>query len=239
MAVCVVLLAIGAGTGSCFAGSLSVKLVDATGASIPGMFVFLQSESDASRRSRGWTDNDGAYKFLDLPAGNFRLEVISTTFSNKSIRVVELPAEEDRVLSSIELQVGLFSGCDSQMLHLQDGSILASTADTGDLAGTFVNKKDKPIANVVVELSCGDDQICGQARTNSKGEFLFRGLKPGYYSVIAKGARHYPLTKAGFVVRAGLRLTYGSIELESCVRGDCDPAHKPKDLKFLGPICED
>ncbi|MGC4051082.1 MAG: carboxypeptidase-like regulatory domain-containing protein [Paludibaculum sp.] len=182
-------------------------MVDATGAPIPGVFVFLQSESDAIRRSRGLTDNDGAFKFLDLPAGNFRLEVISTTFSNKSIRVVNLPAEEARVLAPIELQVGLFSGCDSHLLHLQDGSILASTADTGDLAGAFVNKKDKPIANVVVELSCKGGQICGLARTNANGEFLFRGLKPGYYSVIAKGARHYSLTKEGFVARAGLRLT--------------------------------
>lgn len=239
MTICVVLLAIGAGTGSCFAGSLTIKLVDATGAPIPGMLVFLQSESDASRRSPGWTDDDGAYKFLDLPAGNFRLEVISTTFSNKSIRVVELPAGEDIVPSPIELQVGLFSGCGSQMLHLQDGSLLASTADTGDLAGAFVNIKDKPIANVVVALSCGHEQICGQARTNSKGEFLFRGLKPGYYSVTVKAARHYPLTREGFIVRAGLQLTYGPVQLESCLRGDCDPAHKPKDLKFLGPICED
>ncbi|QOY87396.1 carboxypeptidase-like regulatory domain-containing protein [Paludibaculum fermentans] len=160
-------------------------------------------------------------------------------FRDRPIRALHISAEEERALAPLELEAGLSAGCDALSLDLRDGILLAAGTEAGALAGAVVNRKDKPIANVAVELSCEEDRICGQTRTNAKGEFLFRGLKPGHYSVIAKGARHYSLTKEGFVVRAGLRLVYGSIELESCGWGDCNPAHRRKDPKFLGQICED
>lgn len=239
MAACVVLLAAGAGTGSCFAGSLAISLIDSSGASIAGAIVLLQSESDSSRRYLGRTSGVGTCQFLNLPEDTYRLDTITSLFRDRSIRALHISAVEERVLAPLTLEVGFFAGCVTRSLDLQDGILLAANSDTGDLAGAFVNRKDKPIPSVTIKLSCEEDQICGETRTNAKGEFLFRGLKPGHYSVIAKGSRHYPLTKEGFEVRAGLRLIYGPVQLESCRWGDCNPAHRHRDPKFLGPVCED
>lgn len=85
------------------AESIHGEISDSTGAKAPGVSVKLtEAASNAERSST--TGGDGAFRFDNLPAGQYRLSVEKSGFSTLS-RALEVPADAKQPLSLV-LEVG-------------------------------------------------------------------------------------------------------------------------------------
>lgn len=75
-------------------GSIRGTATDATGAAIPGSTVLLQSLDQGASQS-SVTDTTGAFAFLNLKPGHYRLQVEHTGFSLSTVNAILLDARQD------------------------------------------------------------------------------------------------------------------------------------------------
>ena len=77
-------------------------------------------------------------------------------------------------------------------------------------------------------MLCGKPTACGIAKTDVNGEFIFRSLSPGTFSMRVRLRGFYPVEQFDLAVRQGQRLVYMPVYLERCRRGNCGPKLRPK-----------
>ncbi len=177
-------------------------------------------------------DAEGVYLFADLRADQYTLKLSSPGFLSLTIKSISVVDGENKSIPPLELTVSA-SGCDGS--HLVDNvRLLSPGARVGSLGGTVkldlgpMLGNTPPVARAKVELICGRSTICGVAKTNSKGEFLFENLRPGQVTLRVNRVNFYPLQESGFKVQEGLELIYYPIYIERCFHGNCDPKLRPK-----------
>src|SRR5262249_37764515 len=90
----------------------------------------------------------------------------------------------------------------------------ARAQDTGTISGTVVDTSDQVLPGATLTLT---DEATGAVRTmtsNERGEFAFRALQPGSYTIAAElqGFRKYE--RRANVLNASSRLELGNVKLE-------------------------
>lgn len=151
-----------------FAGGISGQVVDAeTGDPIAGAVVVAKSTDDVGRAQ---TNERGVYRISDLEPGNYNVAAKARGYPvNRYPRPVPVRANE------------MTEGIDFRLAGKRSGH--------GAISGRVVDRRtDEPIRGAMVVAVDGGARY--KARTDGRGRYLLRGLKPGRYNVIA-GARGY------------------------------------------------
>ena len=108
------------------------------------------------------TDSSGSYRLTGLGDGEYRGEFTHDGFQDSSPGAPFVKAIGD-VSARIDARLDPF----------------------GSLSGRVVDEDGQPARKIAVEVSPGG----GSAVTDDNGEFVFRGLRPGAYTVVAKPDR--------------------------------------------------
>ena len=146
------------------------------------------------------TDADGNYSFVDLPAGDYIVEVESPTdhiftFTDQGIDD-EVDSDTDRATGQTQ-PITLVEGedianVDSGLVAVADPATISGTAWSETSLNGIRETPDTLLEGVTVNLlSAGpdgifgtpDDAILDTSVTNANGEYIFRDLPPGNYTV--------------------------------------------------------
>jgi hypothetical protein len=85
-----------------------------------------------------------------------------------------------------------------------------------------------PLSGSEVTLSSNRGDAIHTTQTDSNGQFEFKDLTPGYFSLQFAHAGFYPLTELWYKIGGGLESNYWPVYMERCLRGNCDPKLRPK-----------
>jgi hypothetical protein len=216
-------------------GSLTGKVQDLTGAAIAQAWAELTSGNPPAVVSKTQADTFGVYRFTGLPAREYTLKLLSPGFQSLSVKSIQILDSERHSLPPIELEIGV-CGFHATLDYLNElpqggaGSMVGSVRlDKGPTA-----RNNPPIADATVSLICGNSAVCGTTKTASNGEFIFRSIPPGAFSVRVQHAGFYTLEESSYVVQAGFEAMYRSTYMERCALGNCDPRRRPQKLA----LCE-
>jgi hypothetical protein len=92
--------------------------------------------------------------------------------------------------------------------------IPASAQDTGTISGTVVDSSDQVLPGATITLT---NEATGAVRTltsNERGEFAFRALQPGSYTVVAELQGFRKFEQRANVLNASSRLELGNVKLD-------------------------
>ena len=222
--------------------SLTGEVTDITRALVPGTNVELQSVQASAKSYGTKTDGYGIYRFLGLPADEYTLKLVQKGFTPLTVKSIHLSAGEQRWMPPLELEVAINGHCSGHALDYL--RFLPAGGRVGNLGGSVwldqglivstgpvlvtPQAGQDALAGFDISLICGGGIVCGVTKTDSRGEFMFKNLSPGIFSVRVSRAGFYPLEEPGYKVKEGLDLIYYSIPIERCPLGDCDPALRPK-----------
>ena len=235
-ALCSVLIGVCLLTLPCLAqdgtARLTGKVTDITGAAVSGTLVELRSESAPERGYRTAAASTGGYDFSGLTRGDYTLKLFKPGFKTLTAKSIHILDDEQKSLPTLQIEVVSFGCGDHAMLDyirfvpLGDhiGNLGGSVRlDKGPMVG-----KSPPIAGADVTLICGTGKVCGETKTDSNGEFMFKARPPGDVSLRVNRVGFYPLNKSGYKIVEGLESIYWSIPIERCSLGNCDPMLRPK-----------
>ncbi|HUV61414.1 MAG TPA: carboxypeptidase regulatory-like domain-containing protein [Thermoplasmata archaeon] len=169
-------------------GTIAGTVVTQAGLPIGGASIDIFSPSDDDTvLDSAETVANGTFEFLEMDAGEYRLEISAYGFSDKTVYVL-LNAGEIKDIGEIELVSDNPVGYVTGILHDTDGS---------------------GISGVTVEVrASGSDTVLGEDETDSLGEFLIDGLEDGDYNLtfILDGTviGHADVTVVDFVGDAGI-----------------------------------
>ena len=90
-------------------GTLTGRIVDAQGASIPGALVTVTEEATGAVRTTT-SDVEGGFRLSGLPAGRYTVEVTLGGFAPLKVTEVPLAPAEVRGLENLQLKVGQLDG---------------------------------------------------------------------------------------------------------------------------------
>jgi len=202
------------------AASLTGTVVDETSASIARAALELDS---GANKYQVLADDTGAYKFSNLPVGEYTLKVGSPGFKSRMVKSIRLTDREPNRLLNIPLDVG-HEACGQSLLL--DRMLLSPGETFGSLAGSVA----PPRAGVEVTLICRTFTACKSTKTDFRGRFIFEMLSPGVYGLNYHRAGFYPENATGYEysVIAGWKSVYSSIRLEWCSHRNCDPKLRPQ-----------
>jgi hypothetical protein len=208
--------------------SLTGRAQDPAGAIIPGAVAELESERAPIRRFRTVTDGVGVYSFSGVPAGEYDLKLSRPGFNPLTVKSTLVLDGEHRTMPTLHLDVSLPCG-GTLRDHIR---FLPPEDHAGNLGGTvrFDEGREQtiPISGATVTLMCPTGKTCGEAKTDSDGAFLFKGLPPGEFSVRVTKAGFYPQDAWPYTVEEGIESVYWPIYLERCHLGNCNPKLRPK-----------
>jgi hypothetical protein len=217
--------------------SLTGIVKDITGAGVPGTRAELSLESAPDTKFEAITDAMGAYHFSGLPAGDYTLKLLCPGFKYLTVKLIHVLDGDRKSLPDLQLEIAA-SACGPPSAYLDHKRILPSGSHTGDLGGSVrldQQKEAPPIAGIDVTLICNTGKDCGATKTDSNGEFIFRALSSGYFSIRFASPGFYPLNQFGFWVEEGFELMFWPVGLERCASENCDLRLHPK--KPIG-LCE-
>lgn len=197
---------------------------------MPGSLVLLQSEGGV--RYLEHAGPDGFYRFQNLPGGTYKMEISMWGFRSKLAGPVAISGDELRELPIAILQIGVACGSRAFPYDLR-----LLPGDTYGLAGTIEDKRGVPLAKVTVSLVCPNGGVCGDTKTNSRGEYSFAALERGTFTLKVSKKGFYPIQESGFPVREGFESIIQPIFLERCFNGNCDAARRPKPPAEAIEIC--
>jgi hypothetical protein len=212
--------------------SLTGKVQDITGAIIPGFVAELESEQAPGNRFRTVGDAAGVYRFSGLPAGEYDLKLAQAGFSHLTVKSTLILNGEQRTMPDLQLAIGA-TGCsgDAVLDYIRFLPLRNSTGNLGRTVrldeGPMVGES-RPMSGAHVTLVCGTGKSCGATRTDSHGQFLFKALPPGNFSVRVTNAGYYPEGAPVYKVEGGVEKVYRSIYVERCPLGNCDAKLRPK-----------
>jgi hypothetical protein len=206
--------------------SLTGKAQSIDGAMLPGTTAVLESELAGTIRS-AVADDGAVFRFAGLPAGDYTLSLYQMGFQVLIVKSVHVLDGEQKSIPDLKLAI---LACE---IHPVLGYIrlLSSGDNSGNLGGTV--RLDSgygrtPIAGADVTLICGAGRVCGAAKTDSNGDFLFGALPPGNVSVQVNRAGFYPQSEPGYSVEPERERIYSPIYMERCTQGNCDPKLRPE-----------
>jgi hypothetical protein len=210
--------------------SLTGKVQDLTGAAIARAGAELISGNPPTVVSKVQADTFGVYRFTGLPAREYTLNLSFPYFQSLNVKSIQIVDSEQHSLPTVELRVGEcgFHGALDYLRELPHGGAVGNLVgsvrlDRGPPAGNR-----PPIADAAVSLMCGNSAVCGTTKTASNGEFIFKSIPPGTFSVRVKHPGFYPLEESGYVVQAGFEASYHATYIERCALGHCNPRHSAK-----------
>jgi len=212
-------------------GVLRGVVQDVNGAPVAEAKAELQSETSGHVR-RSETSSFGAFSFDGLPAGEYRLTLRSPGFKALRFRFLAIAQGEQKSMPILTLSVATMGDCTG--LAVDYIRLLPAGSPTGQLGGSvredlYPKLAEGPVLpDAEVMLVCNGTKICGATRTNGLGQFTFRNLAPGLYSILVNRSGFYPWERPDYAVRKGQELVYTPIYLERCLQGNCDPALRPK-----------
>lgn len=137
------------------------------------------------------TNEDGSYRFTDLPAGVYRvveshptdwLDGLDTagTIDGQLVGVASNPGDE---IAQIDLGWGQ-SGVEYNFGELLSGAILGRvhlSSPNGDCFGK--DEDHQPLEGVVIQLLDDRGQLIAETKTDADGQYEFSNLRPGRYVV--------------------------------------------------------
>ena len=91
----------------------------------------------------------------------------------------------------------------SSCLVVMCGAVLYGQTDTGSISGFVYDQTGATIPGVTVSAEDTDRGIRRESETSEAGEFVFRYIEPGMYSLSFQASDFAPLTVNGFEVRVG------------------------------------
>ena len=219
--------------------SLTGKVEDVLGTGVADTLVELESTRAPVVIFQTVADAGGAYRFSGLPAGEYDLKLYRLGFSSLTVKSTIILNGEHRTLPTLHIAAGVNGDCSGVYLEPDAIRFLRSGLNLGSFGGT-VRLGEGPgestrVSGANVTLVCSTSKSCGEARTDSNGQFLFEAIPPGYYSVRVTATGFYPQNSPNYRVEQGVDSAYTSILVERCLLGNCDPKlHPPKPLV----ICE-
>ncbi|MCY4593915.1 MAG: carboxypeptidase-like regulatory domain-containing protein, partial [Bryobacterales bacterium] len=83
------------------------------------------------------------------------------------------------------------------------GAVLYGQTDTGSISGFVYDQTGAIIPGVTVSAVDSDRGVRRESETSEAGEFVFRYIEPGMYSLSFQASDFAPLTVNGFEVRVG------------------------------------
>jgi hypothetical protein len=227
-AVIAVCLTIGPSIAQDGTASLTGKVQDISGAIIPGFLAELESVQAPINRFRTVGDAAGVYRFSGLPAGEYDLKLSSNGFNMLKVKSTLILGGEQSAMPIFHLAAGYCGGPDP----LDFIRFLPSANNIGNLGGTVRIDRglgsSTPLPGAGITLICRTGKACGAAKTNADGEFLFKALPPGDFTVRVTKAGFYPAVASSYKVEAGVETVYWPIDIERCQLGNCDPKLRPK-----------
>jgi hypothetical protein len=209
--------------------SLTGKVEDQSGVSIPHALAELRSERFPSRTTRA--DTSGVYGFANLPSGEYTLHLGSPGFKQLQVNSIRVSEGEQKSLPLVQLEIS--SGC-SHPPFLDHLRLLSSEEAVGNFRGTLlvdrgpVKAKAPPVAGADMTLTCAKDSVCGETKTDSNGEFVFTDLPAGIFKVRVRYPGFYPLDVPNIEVKARFESVYWPLYVERCPKGNCDPRRRPR-----------
>lgn len=213
--------------------SLAGRVTDLTGAGLSGVSVELRSERAQNLKYRGRSDSTGTYGFSGLPADEYTLKLSLAGFNSLTVKSVHIAEGEQKSLPTLELTVGSVADCGGHAV-LDYVRVLLPQGHSGNLGGSVVVDrgplpgKSAPVSGAEAALICTSGKTCGATKTDSDGQFIFRAIPPGKYSVRITATGYYQLTEPDYQVEGGLESIYWPVPLECCRAGNCDPRLRPK-----------
>jgi hypothetical protein len=203
-------------------------------APVVGARIELRPEGAAAEVYRAKTDNSGTYRFLTVPKGTYTLKVDEPGYKRFTIASIGIAEGQERSLPVFRLSVGNVADCGGHAV-VDHGRPLPEEGGVGDIRGSVrldsrrPRKDDSLLEGVDVALLCSVRASCPSTKTDSKGEFVLKGLLPGnYYTLRFELTGFYPLDYPTYEVQASYELVYWPASLERCATRDCDPRRRPR-----------
>jgi large repetitive protein len=152
-----------------YAGGISGQVVDATtGEPIAGAQVIAKSVNGDAGRAQ--TNERGVYRIADLEPGSYKVGAKARGYEEARYPR-DVPVRGDQVTEDINFRLA------------------GERQQLGAIAGRITDRRTgEPISGAVIVASRGRAQM--KARSDGRGNYLLRGLRPGDYTVTA-GARGY------------------------------------------------
>jgi hypothetical protein len=212
--------------------SLTGKVEDVLGTGIADTLAELESRRTPVIIFQTVADAGGAYRFSTLPAGEYDLKLSRPGFNSLIVKSTLVLNGEHRTLPTLHLAAGANGDCRSGHVEPDAIRFLRSGASIGGFGGTVrlgEGLGESTLASGAdVTLVCSTGKPCGASRTDSDGQFLFKALPPGYFSVRVTAAGFYPRDSPTYRVEQGVESAYTSIYVERCPLENCDPKLRPE-----------
>jgi hypothetical protein len=132
--LCVLLLGSFAARSQQVTGSITGNVTDSSGAAVPGVQVRLSNPATGLRRAAA-TGQDGEFRFLVVPPGNYTIEVSQQGF--KAVRRDGIIVEADR---SLAVPISLEVGAVAEVIEVRGGTPLLEP-NTSSLGTVMDSKK--------------------------------------------------------------------------------------------------
>jgi hypothetical protein len=228
IAVCLMMGSSAAQDGT---ASLTGQARDILGQGLPGTLAELESTQAPVALFQTVADTGGAYRFSGLPAGEYHLKLSRIGFYSLIIKSVIISNGEHKTMPTFQLAPGASGDCSHDPVELDAIPFLQSADTVGSLGGT-VRLGDglgtsTPMSGAEITLICSTGKACGAAKTDSAGQFLFKALPRGYFSVRFTAEGFYPQDSPLYRVAQGVASAYTSLHVERCHLGNCDPKLRP------------
>jgi hypothetical protein len=200
--------------------AISGKVTRPTGAVITGAVVVLRDEAGFERETK--TDEEGEYAFRDLPARTFTLTITAPDFAVQTFDFVRLAPGEAITRNASLTPASAKSGVEVVGNAAEAQATVAT--GTAAISGTVSDPTQAVITGAEAVLS-GEAGFKRETKTDNKGEYAFRGLPAGTYTLTIT-APNFTVQNFDFV-----RLAAGhSITLDASLV----PAATKSEVKVVG-----
>jgi hypothetical protein len=192
----------------------------------------LESERPPISRFQAVADAAGVFRFAGLPAGEYDLRLTQAGFKRLAVKSIHVLDGEQKLLPVLQLAIGEVADCGGHAV-LDYIRFLPLEDQVGNLSGTVRVDQvpwvadSPPVVGAEVTLICSTG-ACGATTTDSNGEFQFRAVPSGDFSVRVTNSGFYPLAEPRYTIKPGLESIYLPIYIERCYLGNCDPKLRPK-----------
>jgi len=210
------------------AGDLRGKVIDPTGAGIERAFVVLRVVGSKESLQTIGTDEKGGFVFADVASGSYELEVSSPGFVTRTMSAQVMDAQETQI-APVSLAIAAIPLCEREWLGPPTVSCEPIGRQATMLEGRVKEPLNSPLAHVIVSLSkIGREAESLATQTDAKGQFIFRRVMPGLYTLRATHPGYSDFVVKSVEIKSGQRTRiWDSLEMDRCPAGvRCKPTQK-------------